>query len=310
MKIAQCSSGQGPWRSPAKLFLAGLFAWTIFVGSMGHARGADTAGVSNRTVKVAAVQFISEFGKPDVNRRGLAALIRKAAAAGAKIVVLPETAITGYASADLKTVWRTGNLPLSEGLQGVSPQDAAETVPGASTAAFGKLARELGLYLTIPLLEVDPKTSRFFNTVVLVSPQGERLLHYRKLNPWPWAERAWATKGDHGLQYVDTPYGRLGLLICYDINFEPPHLKAAGVDILLYSIAWVDEPKSPWFKGKLPEIARDNALHIVGANWSVRAKQPWSGYGHSLVIDRTGKTLAKVSSDLGDEIVCADVPYR
>jgi predicted amidohydrolase len=134
------------------------------------------------------------------------------------------------------------------------------------------------------------------------------LLHYRKLNPWLWAERGWATKGDHGLQYVDTPYGRLGLLICDDINFEPPRLKEAGVDLLLYSIAWVDEAKSPWFKVNLPRIARNSSFHIVGANWSVRKTPQWSGYGHSLVIDSTGRTLAKARSDVGEEIVYADLP--
>ena len=184
----------------------------------------------------------------------------------------------------------------------------AETVPGESTAVFAKVASELGIYLTIPLVEVDPKTSRFFNTVVLASPKGELLLHYRKLNPWLWAERGWATKGDHGLQYVDTPYGRLGLLICDDINFEPPRLKEAGVDLLLYSIAWVDEAKSPWFKVNLPRIARNSSFHIVGANWSVRKTPQWSGYGHSLVIDSTGRTLAKARSDVGEEIVYADLP--
>jgi len=262
------------------------------------------------TVKVAAIQFISDFANPIANRKGLEPLIREAAKNGAKMVVLPETAITGYMPIDLKRTWQVDARELTKGLAGVSPKDAAETVPGDSTRAFSKLAKELGIYLTIPILEVDRKSGEYFNTIVLAGPDGEQLLHYRKLNPWPWAECGWATKGDRGHQYVDTPFGRLGLLICFDINFEPPTLKLKKVDHLLYCIAWVDDADSTWFTRHLPNIARENNINIIGANWSVPAvpeKPQWHGYGKSLIIDRTGKVLAKVKSDIGNEIIYAEL---
>jgi len=280
----------------------------IITPPVNAAGGEGSTTSSPKTIKVAAVQFISDFGRPQANRRRLEPFIRKAAAAGAKIVVLPEAAITGYTSTDLKTTWQVGGRVMSEGLIGTSPKRLAETVPGESTTIFCKIAKELNIYLTIPLVEVDAKTGRFFNTVVLAGPTGELVLHYRKLNPWPWAERGWATKGDRGLQYVDTPYGRLGLLICYDINLEPPRLKKAGIDILLYSIAWVDDAKSTWFSERLPDIARQGNFHIVGANWSVPEAQIWSGYGHSLIIDRSGKVRAKAANDIGEEIVYSELP--
>jgi deaminated glutathione amidase len=177
---------------------------------------------------------------------------------------------------------------------------------------LGKLAKELGIYLTVPLVEFDPKQAKYFNTLVLVDPAGKIALHYRKLNPWPWAERGWASPGDRGHQFLDTPYGRLGLLICYDINFEPPKLKENGVDHLLYSIAWVDEPGSDWFTKQLPEIARKTNVNIIGANWSIPDRAGWSGYGHSLILLRNGTTAASVKSNLGNEIIYADleVPPR
>ena len=97
-------------------------------------------------------------------------------------------------------------------------------------------------------------------------------------------------------------------MICYDINFEPPHLREAGIDILLYSIAWVDEPQSDWFTARLPAIARENHLDIIGANWTFRRKPAWSGYGHSLILDDQGKTLAKVADDSREEIIYAELP--
>ncbi len=282
--------------------------------AMGFASFARAQEVKPKAVKVAAIQFISDWGNPEGNRKGLEPLIREAAKNGAKIIVLPETAITGYMPIDLKKTWQVGGLELSKGLEGVSPKDAAETVPGESTKAFGALAKELGIYLTVPLLEADRKSGEFFNTIVLVGPTGEPLLHYRKLNPWPWAERGWATKGDRGHQYIDSPYGRLGLLICFDINFEPPVLKKKKVDHLLYCIAWVDEEKSTWFTKQLPAIAKDADINIIGANWSVppvgeKEKKPdWHGYGKSLIIKRDGEVATRVRSDFGNEIIYAELP--
>ena len=175
-------------------------------------------GQSPSTVRVAAVQFISQWAKPAENRKALEPLVREAAKRGAKIVVLPETAVTAYMSHDLRRTWQVDARPLTRGLQGVSPEGLAETVPGESTRVFGALAKELGIYLTVPLVEVDPKQRKHFNTIVLVDPQGRIALHYRKLNPWPWAEQGWASPGDRGHQFLDTPYGRLGLLVCYDVN--------------------------------------------------------------------------------------------
>lgn len=288
---------------------ANLIAILLVGGGTALASAADVAPPA--TVKVAAIQFISEFADPTANRQGLTPLIREAAKQGAKIVVLPETAITGYMPTDLKQTWQVGNRQISAGLTGLSPKDAAETVPGESTRAFGKLARELGIYLTVPLLEVDRKSGEYFNSIVLVGPTGEQLLHYRKLNPWPWAECGWATKGDKGHQYVDTAYGRLGLLVCYDINYEPPTLKRKKVDHLLYCIAWVDQEQSTWFAKELPEIARTSNLNIIGANWSLPEKptgeKAWHGYGQSLIIDRTGKVRSKVKCDLGNEIIYAEL---
>jgi predicted amidohydrolase len=260
------------------------------------------------TVRVAAVQFISQFGKPAENRKGLEPLVREAAGHGAKIVVLPEAAIPGYMNHDISRTWQVDHRTLSLMLEGVSPEKIAETVPGESTRELGGWAKELGIYLTVPIIEVDPRQKKYYNTLVLVGPDGRIALHYRKLNPWPWAERGWAEQGDRGHQWLDTPFGRLGLLICYDINFEPPKLKENGVDHLLYAIAWVENADSTWFAKELPAIARMANINIIGANWAVPAKPAWHGYGQSLVILRSGTVAAKAKSDLANEIIYADLP--
>lgn len=294
-------------RGMTRLTLLAAAMWFSHVA----ASAADPPVVPTK-VRVAAVQFISRWAAPAENRKAIEPLVREAARNGAKIVVLPETAITAYMSHDIRLTWQVDRRRLSDGLQGVSPKDFAETVPGDSTTEFGKLAKELGIYLTVPLAEFDPKLKKYFNTLVLVDPAGKIALHYRKLNPWPWAERGWASPGDRGHQFLDTPYGRLGLLICYDINFEPPKLKENRVDHLLYSIAWVDDPNSDWFPKRLPEIAKSANVNIIGANWSIPDHAGWAGYGHSLILRLNGTTAARVKNNLGNEIIYADldVPPR
>jgi nitrilase len=210
----------------------------------------------------------------------------------------------------LKTTWKIPGRKTTRELKGISPLNFAETVPGESTTSFSKLADELDIYLTIPFLETDPNSGVYYNSVVLASPEGECLLHYRKLNPWPFAERGWATKGNFGNVYVDTPYGRMGLLICYDINYEPPNLKKLGIDHLLYPIAWVDDKDSDWYPVKLPNIAKKNNINIIGANWTIPSnfEPDWHGYGKTEIISREGKILAKTDRDIGETIVYAELP--
>ena len=280
-------------------------------GAAGRGQGA-LAGRGRRTVRVAAIQCCSKFGDPIANRARITRLVRRAAAGGAKIVVLPEAAITGYLSADLKKTWQVGKRPASVELTGVDPKDAAEAVPGESTAVFGRLADKLDIYLTVPLVEFDHKTRRYYNTSVLLGPDGRILLHYRKRNPWPWAERSWATAGDRGNPVIDTPFGRLGLLICYDIHEQAAVMGRLKVDTLLYSIAWVDDAGSDWFDNRLPAIAARERFNIVAANWTVPAPAAtgWHGYGQSRIISAAGKIPAEVKGDLTEEIVFADLPVR
>lgn len=266
-----------------------------------------------KTVKVAAVQCSSDLGDVAGNTKKLTALTKEAAKNGAKFVVLPETAITGYLSQDLKTNWHVGDMPIEKRFEGKDPKGFAEEVPGASTKHFCALAKELGIYLTIPLLEVDFKKGkndpRYFNTVCLANPKGELVAHYRKLTPWPYPEKSWATAGDRGVQVYDTEYGRVGLGICFDIHTILEKYEKHNIWCLLYPIAWVDtEHPADWMWTKLPERVKPFKHHLVGANWSVDKKQEWRGYGFSVIITNDGKVAASAKSLYGSEIVYAELP--
>ena len=289
-----------------KLFLAIL----VFTLTPGLAPAAEL-----RTVKVAGVQCSSELGNVAANTAKLTRLAKEAAGRGARIVVLPEAAVTGYLSQDGKTNWHRQGWPLEKEYAGKNPARFAQTVPGPATRHFCQLAGKLGIYLTIPLVEVDhrdgPDKPRYFNTLCLASPKGEMVLHYRKLQPWPHAEKSWATPGDRGLQTFDTEYGRVGLAVCFDIYTILEKYREKNLWALLYPTAWADsEHPAEWFYHILPARVKPFHHHLIGANWSVDEKQAWRGYGFTSIISRDGKVLSSARSLFGSEIVYADLPIR
>jgi predicted amidohydrolase len=271
------------------------------------------------TVKVAAIQCSSGLAALKANTAKLTSLVEKAAGEGAKIIVLPEAAVTGYLSQDLRSNWQVAGKPIESSYTGVDPSPHAEEVPGKSTRHFCEVAKRLGVYITVPLVEVvhsaksevkEPTSdsSTYFNTVCLVSPKGEIVAHYRKLTPWPVPEKSWATPGDRGVQVYDTEYGRVGLAICYDIHtilekYGPKHIWA-----LLYSIAWVDTSNpADWFWHQLPSRVAKFNHYLIGANWSVDQKQPWNGYGFSEILSPEGEILAASHKLYGSDIVYATI---
>jgi predicted amidohydrolase len=196
---------------------------------------------------------------------------------------------------------------------GVDPAPFAEEVPGPSTKHVGELAKKLGVYITVPFVEVvhpssDKGTDRYFNTVCLVSPKGEVVAHYRKLTPWPHPEQSWATKGDRGVQTYDTEYGRVGLAICFDIHTILEKYKPEKIWALLYPIAWVDDSHpADWFWHRLPARVAPFKHYLIGANWSVDKKQPWYGYGFSEILSPDGEILASSHKLYGSDIIYATI---
>jgi predicted amidohydrolase len=301
---------------------------SVLVGGCAEKKTTKTAptGTPAVTVKVAAIQCSSDLGAVQDNREKLSDLVREAASNGAKVIVLPEAAITGYLSQDLKTNWHIRGKPIEAAFEGRDPGEAAETVPGPSTAHFCALAKELRIYLTIPLLERvgdlpaadvnaegEPTASpfeepKYFNTVCLANPAGELVAHYRKLTPWPYPEKSWATSGDRGVQTYDTEYGRVGLAICFDIHTILEQFESKELWALLDPIAWVDEGHpADWFWHRLPARVKPFHHYVIGANWSVDRPQPWRGYGFSTILGPNGEIVATAKSLYGSEIVYADI---
>ena len=268
-------------------------------------------------VRVAAVQAPSRLADPAGNRARFTRLVRRAAAGGARVVVLPEAALHGYLSQDLDRTWALPGRPLPVDLAPVSPAGVAETVGGATCAHFCRLAAELKIYLAVPFVETAwaPDGPRYYNSVVLADPRGRVVGHWRKLEPWPWAEQSWVTPGDKGLPVVETEFGAVSVLIGEDavdgLTALASSVAAARPRIVLMPAAWVDEvPPADWFWRELPARVDGVDVTLVAANWSVERPRPWHGYGYSTVVGPDGTILATAASLYGEEIVFADLPAR
>ena len=167
------------------------------------------------TVTVALIQSPSVLGDVAANLQRMEKQCRKAAEHGAKILVLPETAITGYMSDDLQINWRVSGRPLAPRFtRELDPTAYAESKDGRSVKHFAALAAELRVYITVPYIEAAG--GALYNSVSLVGPTGERVAHYRKNCPWPDPEKSWATPFDNidDAMYC-TEYGWIGMAICF-----------------------------------------------------------------------------------------------
>ncbi|MEI7900726.1 MAG: carbon-nitrogen hydrolase family protein [bacterium] len=265
---------------------------------------ARTAANAKKTVRVAAIQCPSTMGKTEENVQNITNLVRQAAAGGAKIVVLPECAVQGYLDPTAWTSWSKSG----EGEWNVG--HVAEPVPGPITKLFARLADELNIYLCIGLIEAG--TNGFFNSQVLLSPDGVMVAHHRKRALWTPGDSMWCTPGDLPVQVVKTEFGKIGLMICFDFHVLPPLLAKRGADIVLYSVGWYGPNEKMWFGEMFPEKAViPYGFDVVLANWtSATESQEWPGRGHSCIINGKGKVLAMSDAVSGNGIVYGDLEIR
>lgn len=167
--------------------------------------------------KVAAVEFNPQLFEFRKNITPLCAIIEQAAMEGAKIIVMPETATSGYIYKDRKQF-----------------DPYLDTVPGETTDAIAKLTKKFDCYVTVGIAEIDRATGLAYNTGALIGPEGY-IGKYRKvgLNP---DDQLWFTNGNVGYPVFDTKYGKLAMEICYDDTYWEVARTAAvkGAQILCF----------------------------------------------------------------------------
>ncbi len=165
---------------------------------------------------------------------------------------------------------------------------------------------------TIPIRSADPE--RVFNSSLVYSAKGELVARYDKIHLFDvrlesgekYLESAYTVAGDR-LAVVNTPVGKIGLSVCYDLRFPELYreLVNAGAEILLVPSAFsVTTGRAHW-QCLLRARAIENFCYVIAAAQSGKHSGGRSTYGHSIVIDPWGRIVAEKKSGTG--LVMADI---
>ena len=196
---------------------------------------------------IAAVQAAPVFLDRDATIEKVGRLTKEAAGNGAQLVAFPEGFVPTYPD----WVWRT--TPWADGEWYARWIDQCVDVPGPACDAIGAIAREHELYLAVPVNERDGGT--VYNTLLYFGPDGALIGKHRKLVATGGERLAWGPGDGSTLTTFDTPFGRVGGLICWE-NYMPLARVAMyeqHVDILLVADV-----------GQLRRVAAVDATHRQG----------------------------------------------
>lgn len=248
--------------------LAAASLGLLVTGVVGWA-SPTSAQVGSRPIKVAAVDFIPAWGDRDGNIRRLVQAAERVAAEGVNYAVFPETAISGY--------------------DFTSPAQLApfvDTIPGQATAALLPVLKRTGLYMSVGIAEKDSATGLFYNTAVLMGPEGI-IGKYRK-NGLNGQDVQLFGPGDTDVGVFDTPIGRIALIICYDDTYWQYDRLAAlrGAQIIgWHSVSDRVMPGTPAAQARsnhstvasVQHMSALNGVWVVGATRSGIERNPITG---------------------------------
>jgi predicted amidohydrolase len=247
---------------------------------------------------VAVAQLALTVGNLDANRQAAAAAVAEAAAAGARLVVLPELSDSGYVFS----------------AAGEARSLASPASSGVTLREWRSLAARHNLAIAGGFCELGPD-GKLYNSAAIVDVSGTRAL-YRKAHLWD-AEKKIFTPGDDAPPVVELPFGNVGLMICYDLEF-PEWVRLAalsGADLIAAPVNWpasaspappgeragvvVSAQAAAWANGVFIAVAdRCNAERGVG----------W--VGGSVIVQRSGYPAAGPLCENRAAVLTATIDLR
>jgi predicted amidohydrolase len=256
------------------------------------------------TVKIAAIQMDCSKD-PQTNLQNALEKIKQAAEKGAQIICLPELFRTVYFCADGRNE---------------KAFDLAEPVNGETVQALAKAARDNKVYIVGGSIYERGDDGKLYNTAVTFNDEGEVISTYRKChipNDPGFEEQFYFTPGDE-IKIVDTKYGKLGVLICYDQWFPEAARLAVlkGAQILVYPTAigmpeGVENITGDWramWQGAQTGHACSNNVYVVAINRTGREVLESGAtsdfFGGSFICDFAGKKLAEAKE--GEAVLVAE----
>ncbi len=237
-------------------------------------------------VRVAAVQMEPKLGRIEANLERILGSINTAAQAGARLVVFPECALSGY-----------GFDSREQGLA------HAVTVDSAPVARVMAACRQHACFCIFGLLERDG--ARLFNACVLAGPDGLVAI-YRKVHLPFLGIDMFADPGDMPFAVHDAGGVKVGMHICYDGAFpEPARVMALlGADLLVLPTNWPTHSECA-AEHMIPTRAMENTVYVMAVN-RVGEESGFRFIGGSSIVDPSGRRLAQAGPD-SEEILYAEI---
>ena len=179
----------------------------------------------------------------------------------------------------------------------------AQTLDGPFVTGMKALAKDNGIWIIFGMNEKveDPSDDRNYNCTVVINSDGEIVSTYHKTHLYDafgYKESDDNKPGDHFFEPIDTPFGKIGLFVCYEVA---RYQRSKGADIIIMPTAWVPGPlKSPQFRTLISARAIENTVYMVACD-QVGA----NAMGESVVVDPMGVVVA--SAGEVETLICAEI---
>jgi nitrilase len=258
----------------------------------------DSLSQTQSLFRIAAVQMASG-PKVQGNLQEATRLVELAAATGARIIALPEYfAIMGMKDTDKVAVReRDGEGPIQSWLAETAKKHGAWLVGGSvpmESAVEGKVR----------------------NSCLIYNPQGERAARYDKIHLFGfemgterYSEERTIEPGDKVVT-LDTPYGRLGLSICYDLRFPELYRAMGDVDIILVPSAFTETTGKAHWETLVRARAIENLAYVLApaqGGYHVNGRET---HGHSMIVDPWGVVLDSLPRGSGVVVAGINPQYK
>ncbi|MFE9254832.1 carbon-nitrogen hydrolase family protein [Streptomyces sp. NPDC006879] len=237
-------------------------------------------------LRTALLQSSGRLGQVADNLKALDEAAARAAQAGAGLLVTSELFLTGYAL-------------------GEQVATLAEPADGPSAQTVADLARRHGLAVLYGYPERDPVTGAVHNSAQLVDREGRALANYRKTHLFGCYEQEQFTPGEATVVQAELDGLRIGILICYDVEF-PENVRShalAGTDLLLVPTAQM-HPFQFVAEQMVPVRAFENQMYIAYVN-RTGPEAEFEFVGLSCLASPDGATRARAGR--GEELVYGEV---
>jgi len=230
--------------------------------------------VEHRYINVAVVQASPILFDKQSAMDKIASMTRDAAEQGAHLVVFPEVFLPGYPRG-LSFGARVGSRTADGRKDWERYWASSIDIPGAETQLMGELAKECGVYLVVGVVERDQEysTGTLFNSMVYFGPDGALLGKHRKLVPTGSERLLWGQGDGSTLTVIDSPFGRIGGLICWE-NYMPLARTAMYAQGVTIYIAPTADARDTW-QSTIRHIACEGRCYVISCNqFATKASYP------------------------------------